>query len=180
MNRILSVTNQEDIFPVYRNSPIGLLLEYHNLQRSPDVYEKAALLIGMCMDNRKRLQIPDNFAYVIRTGGANLRYSEFKVSFAIAIGGVKAIALVGHNYCGMAKVTSKKEQFIKGLVENAGWEKERAEAHFLQFASKFEIGSEIDFVLSETQRLRQQYPLIQIAPLMYRVEDNLLYLIQEK
>ena len=179
MNRLLPVSTPNNIPPHYQNTPIGLLLEYHNLQRLPDVYNKAALLIGMCMDNRKRLRIPDNFAYVIRAGGGNLRYSEFKVSFAIAIGGVKAIALVGHNNCGMVKVSTKKEQFIEGLVENAGWEKETAEAHFLQFAPQFEIENEIDFVLSESQRLRKEYPLIQIAPLMYRVEDNLLYLIKE-
>jgi carbonic anhydrase len=179
MKRLLSVSSQEDIPSIYQDSPIGLLLAYHNLQRIPDVYDKAALLIGMCMDNRKRLRMPENFAYVIRAGGANLRYSEFKVSFAIAIGGVKAIALVGHNHCGMSKVTTKKEQFVQGLVKNAGWDADKAEEHFLDFAPQFEIDDEIDFVLSETLRLRQQYPLVQIAPMMYLVEDNLLYLIKE-
>ncbi len=179
MNCLIPVTTQADIPSNYQETPIGLLIEYHNLHRSPDIYNNAALLIGMCMDNRKRLQIPDNFAYVIRSGGANLRYSEFKVSFAIAVGGVKAIAVVGHNHCGMVEVTKKKDSFVKGLVENAGWEKENAEAHFLHFAPMFEIDNEIDFVLSETLRLRQQYPLIQIAPLMYRVEDNLLSVIKE-
>ena len=32
----------------------------------------------------KKLDIPDNFAFIIRAGGANLRYSEFKISFAIS------------------------------------------------------------------------------------------------
>ena len=75
------------------------------------------------MDNRKSLRIPDNFAYIIRTGGANLRYSEFKVSYAIAVGNVEHIALIGHNNCGMVNLVSKKEQFINGLVDKAGWEK---------------------------------------------------------
>ena len=179
MKRLLSVSSQKDIPQIYQDSPIGLLLEYHNLHRAADAYDKAALLIGMCMDNRKQLRIPDNFAYVIRAGGANLQYSEFKVSFAIAIGGVKAIALIGHNHCGMSKVTTKKDAFVSGLVENAGWEVEEAEAHFLKFAPQFEIDDEIDFVLSESIRLRQQYPRVQIAPMMYLVEDNLLYLIKE-
>ncbi len=73
------------------------------------------------MDNRKHLHIPDNFAFIIRAGGANLRYSEFKVSYAIAVGSVSCIALVGHNQCGMVNLISRKEQFIRGLVENAGW-----------------------------------------------------------
>ena len=34
----------------------------------------------MCMDNRKQLRLPDNFAYILRTGGGNIRYSEFKIS----------------------------------------------------------------------------------------------------
>ena len=44
---------------------------------------------------------------------------------------------------------------------------------------QFEIGNEVDFVLSEVKRLRLRYPKILVAPLMYRVEDNRLYLIQE-
>lgn len=179
MNHLHAVSKPEDIFPEYRDTPIGLLLEYHNLNRNLDAYTQTQLLIGMCMDNRKQIRTPDNFAYIIRAGGANLRYSEFKVSFAIAVGGVKAIALIGHTQCGMVNLISKKTAFIKGLVDNAGWERESAEDHFIHFAPMFEIGNEVDFVLSETKRLRLRYPKIQVAPLIYRVEDNLLYLIQE-
>jgi carbonic anhydrase len=179
MNRLISVTEPGHILPVYGNTPIGLLLEYHNLGRPLEPVTKAQLLIGMCMDNRKHLRIPDNFAYIIRAGGANLRYSEFKVSYAIAVGGVGAIALIGHTHCGMVNLIARKDQFIQGLVENAGWDKERAEEHFMHFAPMFEIGNETDFILSEAKRLRLRYPKIQVAPLMYRVEDNLLYLISE-
>jgi len=63
MNRLVVVSTAEDIFPDYKNSPVGLLLEYHNLNRPLDEYAKAELLIGMCMDNRKHLRIPDNFFY---------------------------------------------------------------------------------------------------------------------
>jgi carbonic anhydrase len=171
--------SKEDIFPQYRDTPVGLLLEYHNLAREYQTYTQAELLVGMCMDNRKHLHIPDNFSYIIRAGGANLRHSEFKVSYAIAVGGVKNIALIGHNNCGMVNLVARREIFIDGLVENAGWEKEKAEQHFNQFAPMFEIENEIDFILSETQRLRQRYPKIQVAPLMYMVEDNLLYQIKE-
>jgi len=179
MNRLVPVITREDIFTEIRASPIGLLLEYHNLNREYETYTQAQLLIGMCMDNRKHLHIPDNFSYIIRAGGANLRYSEFKVSYAIAVGGVKSIALIGHNQCGMVNLMARKEIFIQGLVETAGWEKDFAEQHFTQFAPMFEIGNEIDFVLSEAQRLRLRYPKIQVAPLMYKVEDNLLYQVRE-
>jgi carbonic anhydrase len=170
----MPISTVEDIPDAYRNTPIGLLLEYHNLGRPYETYTQAKLLIGMCMDNRKHLCIPDNFAYIIRAGGANLRYSEFKVSYAIAVGGVRAIALIGHNQCGMVNLMARQGAFVQGLVD-VGWEKEWAEAHFMHFAPMFEIGNEVDFVLSEAKRLRQRYPAIVVAPLLYRVEDNLLY-----
>jgi len=179
MNRLSPVTTKENIFPQYRDTPIGFLLEYHNLDREYETYTQAQLLIGMCMDNRKHLHMPDNFAYIIRSGGANLRYSEFKVSYAIGVGGARNIALIGHNHCGMVNLVARKELFINGLMENAGWERDQAEEHFMQLAPMFEIGNEVDFVLSEVKRLRLRYPKIQVAPLLYKVEDNLLYQINE-
>ncbi len=179
MDRLISITTTNDIPPEYRQTPVGLLLEYHNLKRSLDVCEKAQLLVGMCMDNRKYLHIPDNFAFIIRTGGANLRYSEFKVSYAIAVGQIKHIVLIGHNKCGMVNLISRKNEFIKGLVEIAGWEEKIAEEHFMNFAPMFEIDNETDFIINETKRLRLRYPKVTIAPMMYLVEDNKLYLIKE-
>jgi carbonic anhydrase len=179
MHTLIPITTIDDILPEYRQTPIGLLLEYHNLNRPIETFDKAQLLVGMCMDNRKHLQMPDNFAFIIRSGGANLRYSEFKVSYAIAVGQVSHIALIGHNNCGMVNLISRKTEFINGLVAIAGWEKERAEEHFMHFAPMFEIGSETDFILSETKRLRLRYPKVLIAPLIYLVEDNKLYLIEE-
>ena len=178
MDTLLPVKSLEDIHPEYRQTPIGLLLEFHNLNRPPESFDKAQLLIGMCMDIRKHLQMPDNFAFIIRTGGANLRYSEFKVSYAISVGGVRHIVLIGHNQCGMINLMSRREQFIQGLVEGAGWNRQAAEEHFANFAPIFEIGNEIDFVLSETKRLKSRYPKIEIVPLLYRIEDNLLYMIK--
>jgi carbonic anhydrase len=65
------------------------------------------------------------------------------------------------------------------LVENAGWEKEWAEEHFMHFAPMFEIGNEIDFVISEAKRLRLRYPKINVAPMLYNVDNGRLYLISE-
>jgi carbonic anhydrase len=179
MNRLLPVASTDDIPSQYRDAPIGLLFEYHNLGRPHDAYSSAKLLIGMCMDNRKHLHIPDNFAFIIRTGGANLRYSEFKVSYAIAVGGVRSIALIGHTQCGMVNLIARKEEFVQGLVDSAGWQRQQAEEHFHHFAPMFEIGNEVDFILSEVKRLRMRYPNISVAPMLYRVEDNRLYFIGE-
>ncbi len=179
MHRLIDIQSRDDIPAEYRDTPVGDLLEYHNLDRPHKAYSSAQLLIGMCMDNRKHLHIPDNFAYIIRAGGANLRYSEFKVSYAISVGGVRCIALMGHSQCGMVNLVSRKEQFIRGLVEGAGWERRSAEEHFLQSAPMFEIGNEISFTLDEVLRLRRRYPKILVAPMFYRVEDTRLYLIRE-
>jgi carbonic anhydrase len=179
MNRLLPISSESDIPEQYRGTAIGLLLEYHNMDKPYDAYANAQLLVGMCMDNRKHLHMPDNFAFIIRSGGANLRYSEFKVSYAIAVGGIRSLALIGHNQCGMVNLIARKEQFVHGLVEYAGWPKQQAEEHFLHFAPMFEIGNEVDFTLSEVKRLRLRYPNIIVAPMLYRVEDGRLYLIQE-
>jgi carbonic anhydrase len=173
------VTEPGDISQAYRDTPIGLLLEYHNLGRQYKSYKSAELLIGMCMDNRKSLSIPDNFAFIIRSGGANLRYSEFKVSFAIGVGKVSHIALIGHSNCGMVNLMDRRNEFVEGLTARAGWERDKAEEHFMNYAPMFEIGNETDFILSETKRLRLRYPKILIAPLFYLVEDNRLYEIRE-
>jgi carbonic anhydrase len=179
MNRLISIEKQRDIPSKYQGTPISLLIEYHNLSREFENYSSAQLLVGMCMDNRKHLHIPDNFSYIIRSGGANLRYSEFKVSFAISVGGIKHIALIGHSNCGMVNLASKKNLFIENLSKNAGWTIQQAEEHFNNYAPMFEIGNEINFIISETARLRLRYPKIQIAPMFYKVEDNLLYFIKE-
>lgn len=179
MNRLMPVDAPGDIVPVHRKTPIGRLLAYHNLEAPFDAYDRAELLVGMCMDHRKHLRVPDNFAYILRTGGANLRYSEFKVSYAIAVGGVGAIALIGHSDCGMVNLMARRQAFIDGLVDNAGWDAEWAEEHFHHFAPMFEIGNAVDFTLSETKRLRLRYPRILVAPLHYKVEDNRLYQIRE-
>jgi carbonic anhydrase len=64
-------------------------------------------------------------------------------------------------------------------VQKAGWDPEWAEAHFQHFSPMFEIGNEVDFVLSEAKRLRLRYPKLMVAPLLYRVEDGQLYQLKE-
>ena len=178
-SRLLAIESSADIPPRYRETPIGRLLEYHNLGAQQPVYKSAELLVGMCMDNRKHLRIPDNFAFIIRSGGANLRHSEFKVAYAIAVGGVRAIALIGHTRCGMVNLAARREQFVQGLVDNGGWDRDVAGRYFESFAPLFEIGNETDFVVSEAQRLRLRFPKVLASPLIYRVEDGRLCMVRE-
>ena len=180
MNKLIPLNSPNDIPEQFTSTPISKLIEYHNFNYNFENFENAQILVGMCMDHRKHLHMPDNFAYIIRTGGANLRYSEFKVSYAISVGGVRHIALIGHSNCGMVNLISRKKQFIQGLIDASSWTKEEAEEHFLHFAPTFEIGNETDFILSETKRLRLRYPKIKIAPMFYKLEDSKLYLIKEE
>lgn len=175
MPQIIPVAFRDDILPEYRGTPVGLLLEYHNLGRAIGAVTAPQMLIGMCMDSRKSLRIPNDFAFVLRTAGANMRDNEFRISYAIAVGGVRTIVLIAHTDCGMARLAQRREQFIRGLMEAAGWDEARATRHFEDSAPKFGIRDEVDFVLREAERLRAIYPRITIVPLLYRVEDDLLY-----
>ena len=179
MERLIKVDASDDVPALHRGTPVERFLGYHNFGLPFDRYTAPELLVGMCMDNRKMLRLPDNFAVILRTGGANMRQSEFKISYAVAVSGVQAIVLVAHTQCGMVNLTARREQFIRGLVERAGWERDWAAQHFDSFAPLFEIGNEVDFVLSEARRLRSRYRGIPVIPTLYRVEDNRIYLLRE-
>ncbi|MBI3565200.1 MAG: carbonic anhydrase [Elusimicrobia bacterium] len=179
MNRLVPIRKEDDIPAAYRATPLGALLRYHDLRAPmPPRAEKPELLIGMCMDSRKHLRIPDNYAFILRTGGANLRQSEFRVSYAIAVGGVRAIALIGHTNCGMSGLAARREAFVRGLVE-VGWERPEAEEQFDKSLPTHEVGAEIDFVVSEARRLRALYPKVAVAPMIYRVEDDTICAVRE-
>lgn len=174
---LIEVKKEADIPAELAETPVGDLIRYQNLGSEFKPYDSAQMLIAMCMDNRKQLRIPEKFAFIIRTGGANLRYSEFKVSYAIAIGGVKYVVLIAHNNCGMVNLVSKRERFIEGLCKNANWDRRRAEEHFMNYAPMFEIDNEIDFVAKEAVRLAEKYPGITIVPLFYSIDDNMLSIV---
>ncbi|MBV6454352.1 MAG: Carbonic anhydrase [Bacteroidetes bacterium ADurb.Bin141] len=179
MERLLAINSEADIPAELSKTPAGMLLRYHNFNIPFDKYAQAQILVGMCMDHRKHLRIPDNFAYIIRTGGANLRYSEFRVSYAIAVGGITSIVLIGHNNCGMVNLMDRRNIFVDGLVKNAGWDRAEAEEHFYHYEPVHEIGDEIDFVSAEAKRIRLRYPKILVTPMLYNVDDNNISIVRE-
>jgi len=174
---LLKITAREQIPAEYMDTPIGELVEYQNLGREHKEYDSPRLLVGMCMDNRKQLKIPRNFAYVIRTAGANMRGCEFPISYAISVGGVTHMAFIAHDQCGMSGLGARKEQFVKGMVENAGWDRERAERLFIESAPRYEIGDEADFIGREAERVRGLYPGVTVAAMLYTLNDHTLSLI---
>ena len=178
-SQIVKVNSESDIPKELAQTPIGQLLRYQNFSAPFKKHDKAEMLVGMCMDNRKQLTLPENFAYIIRTGGGNLRYSEFKLSYAIAIAHIRYVALIAHNHCGMVGLTSLQNDFVAGLSELPGWDKNRAKEHFLYFAPMFEIDNEVEFVIGEAKRLGKKYQGVSFIPLYYTIEDNTLSLIKE-
>ncbi len=76
---LVPVNDQRDVPLAYRDTAIADLLAYHNLGASHRRYFQADLLVGMCMDHRKQLRIPENFAYVMRAAGANFRGLDFQI-----------------------------------------------------------------------------------------------------
>ncbi len=172
--KLITVDGERDILPEYRGTAVGDLLAYHNLGTTYRSYEDPELLIGMCMDHRFQLRIPVEFAFVIRSAGANLSHVEFDVSFAVAVAAVRYICVIGHDGCRMVDVLAKREAFVSGLVERAGWDRLRAEAHFDEHASRYSFGDVAEHVWFEAQRLREMYAGMLVAPLVYSIDDHYL------
>jgi len=177
---LLPVASRNDVPAAYRTTAIADLLAYHNgFGEAPSSYTHPAVLVGMCMDHRKKLRIPDKFAYVMRAAGANFTGMEFQMSFAIAVGGVRAVAIIGHDQCGMSGLAARKDAFVANLVGDAGWNRDAAVQHFDQYATRFEIGDPAEFTRAQVRLLRSHYPKLTIAPLLYRLGDGLLHVIDE-
>jgi len=87
--------------------------------------------------------------------------------------------LLAHTDCGMSHVSEKRDSFIRGLVERAGYDLDSAARQFDKYADLYQIGDPIKFILAETARLQSLYPKILIAPLLYKVEDDQLEQIVE-
>ena len=179
MLHLHQIKSAGDILQEYRNTPIGELLEYQNLNKQFETPSKPRLLVGMCMDYRKKLNVPEKFAYIMRTGGASLKGKEFNIAYAIGVGQIKYMVIIGHDHCGMSNIGVHRDEFIEGMVQHAGWTKETATGYFDKEVENFDIGEETEFTLKEVNRLRKLYPGIVIAPLFYFLNDNSLSQIIE-
>jgi carbonic anhydrase len=175
VQRLVEVKSREDIFPEYLGTPIEALLRYHCLKEPlPESTDVPQIFIAMCIDHRKSLTIPHDFAYILRTAGTRLLGNEFELSYAIAVGGVSTIALIGHTQCGMTRVLEQRDQFICGLVERGGVTPEVASEHFDASAPRYAITSPVDSILHKAKVVQKVLPDVLVAPLLYRVEDDQL------
>jgi carbonic anhydrase len=180
VSALLPVNCWDGIPPACRATPVAGRLAYHNLKTPQRSYDGAELLIGTCLDNRIALRIHDNFAYILRAGGANLQRIECKVSYAAAVGGVRTICLIRHGRCGLVDSRARRDVFMNGLVENGGWERREAEQHFDQFALVFEIRDPAEFLLGDARRLGERCTRAAVAPLFYQIREGLPCQITER
>jgi carbonic anhydrase len=163
-----AVRTEANILPAYRGTPIGDLLRYQNLGAAPRQYPRPEVLIATCLEQQAALRIPEGFAISLHTAAASLKRDPFKVSWAIGVGGVSAIAVVGHDDCRLVELRSQREQFVVQMIEAAGWERPAAEQHFDHWSDLFEVDDPGAFVAAEAARLKNRYPKILVAPLLYQ------------
>ena len=177
-NTLVPVLKKDDIPDCYKHTPIEKLLLYHNLNYPFGSYSNAEMLILMCIDNRMKLHLPDNFSYIVRNGGAKINTVLFPLSFIVATTGAKTVAVIGHSDCRMKSLETHRLGFISGLTEQ-GWTKKRAENFFVEMKPSFAIKDVASSVLADVRTLHSRYSNLLVAPLYYSVEDKKLYLIKE-
>ena len=160
-----------------RDTPIGELIAYQNFGKPAQRQDKARLLIGICMDHRASLRVPEGFAYILRVGGANLSPVAFNVSYAVAAKGVRWIALIGHSGCGAVNLRARREEVVSGLVKGVGWSRPDAEKHFDALAPVYEIDDPAAFVARQARLLEHDYPGVIAVPLFMDLADGSLSLV---
>jgi carbonic anhydrase len=131
-------------------------------------------LIATCLEQQVALQVPAGFAISLHTAAASLKRDPFKVSWAIGVAGVAAIAVIGHDECGLTDLHSHREQFVARMIEAAGWDRPAAAQHFDHWSDLFEVDSPIAFVAAEASRLQSRYPKILVAPLLFQAATGAL------
>lgn len=162
-----AVRSEADILPAYRGTPVGELIACQNLglaAGAPATHPR--ILVATCLEIDMPLRVPTGFAIHLRTAAANLKRDPFKVSWAIGMAQVSAIAIVGHAGCGLTGLREHRDQFVARLIENAGWERPAAEQHFDHWSDLFGIDDPAEFAVAEAARLRLRYPKVLVAPLM--------------
>jgi carbonic anhydrase len=178
--KLIETNTPDDILPVYRGTPVEDLLRYHNMGKAlPADNTTPKMFVAMCIDFRKFLVIPNDYAFIMRTAGARLKGNEFELLYAIAVGGVSTVVLIGHTDCGMTRVLNQREQFVSGLGQRAGVAPDKAEELFDTYASGYAIEDPVKAMVAQAIDLRGLLNDVMLAPLLYRVSDNRLVQILE-
>lgn len=162
--------NESEILPAWRGTPVADLLRFQNF---PDAGAAPAgphpaILVATCLEQASPLRLPAGFAVELHTAAASLKRDPFKVSWAIGVARVSAIAIVGHDDCRLTQLRNHREEFVVRMIEAAGWERPAAEQHFDHWSDLFAVDEPAAFAAAEAARLRERYPRLVIAPLLYQ------------
>lgn len=169
-----SIDTREDIPDALLGTPIERLFSYQNLGQEEQLYHSGLeLLIIKCMDYRVKLALPEGFAHVIRTGGGYARNELFYINYALQQGGIKAIAVISHNDCVMAKHRLQDQE----TYNHQGIESISVDAPSIAKTAQKEIA----FAYAEAHFLSDEYRNlpIEVVPMLYDLHSKRLYLIKE-
>ncbi len=144
---------------------IQVLLQSHNHQVAFAPFTRPALAVVTCMDFRIRLRMPENFAFVLRTGGANPEPVEAYLAFSVARMGIGAIALISHTDCAM--------QYPDPYVLNNLPTDEALIRHYRAQIADLAIGEVVPFTQQKARMLAGRLG-IPVVPLLYHVENHWL------
>jgi hypothetical protein len=160
--------------------PFERLLRFHNLGEADNhpQFSRPELIVISGMDYRQELTLPHQFAYLIRTGDGSVRHNEFPLAYAVAMGRIAHVAIIGQTDGNMAELEGKKEAFVDGLVEIAGWDARDADWFFHKSRAKNEITEPASFAWAEAHRLAQSYPKVTFEPFLYDTAEGKLYYIK--
>lgn len=175
---LVPVRRQQDILPSYLGSPIEALLGCHNFERRPGTVAMPQMIVVTCMDHRIALTLPERFAFVLRTGGANVEPVLFNIACAMAINDIRTIAVIGHSDCAMVDVARHHECFMQTAADFTSMTPLQLEQIFDQGAREFGCTDAVTNTLRQCARLREFLPGSLICPLFYDVADNMLYQIE--
>jgi SulP family sulfate permease len=178
-SKLIAVKSESQIPECLRETPIYSLLKSQNLLQVDETpSDKADLIIGMCIDFRKQLHLPKNCAYVIRRAGANMKDCEFELALALSAG-IEYMALITHNKCLMSNPYTEERSVLETLSTRCGWKEDRARSFFYEQSTARGISDPVQFVLSESDRISALFKGLKVIPLLYSVDDDKLYLVNE-
>jgi carbonic anhydrase len=172
--RLKKIESADDIPQRWQGTPIASFIAAHNFDMPVEPSGKPELLIATCIEFRFTPKIPSMYAYVIRRASGRLIGSEFAMVYTMSQG-VKHVVLIGHDDCGMTKVSQKRAAMIETLKEQ-GWSEQRAEEYVAAEAGRYAIEDEVDSLESEFYRLLELFPNIEIAPLFVSLNSHRMYL----
>ncbi|MBX9693476.1 MAG: hypothetical protein K2Z81_13895 [Cyanobacteria bacterium] len=173
-DQLISIESKLDIPAEWQNTPIENLIMAQNFGWPIQSTGRPELLIATCIEFRYALPVPRMYAYVIRRASGRVIGSEFSVGYTLA-NGVKYLAIIGHNDCGMSKVYDKAPGVVDALLEQ-GWQRSDAETYIQKQLARHAISDELIALRDEYIRLRQIFRKLIIAPLFVCLHDSRLYI----